>query len=38
MTMWHWIGIGVAVVVVLTWVTKGRIWKFLGDIVEAILD
>lgn len=38
MTAAHWIGIAVVVFLLLVWVTKGRIFKVFGDIIEAILD
>ena len=38
MELWHWIAIGVGIFVVLAIVTKGRIFRIFGDILEAIFD
>lgn len=38
MELWHWIAIGVGIFVVLAIVTKGRIFRIFGDIVEALID
>ena len=38
MELLHWIAIGVGIFVVLAIITKGRIFRIFGDILEAIFD
>lgn len=36
MTVWHWVGIGVAIFLLIAWLTKGRVFRVFGDILEGI--